>query len=93
MNINDYRNQIDEINMKLLKLLNERAEWVVKIGKYKSIKRLPVLDEVREKTVFSSLNSNNDGPFENEAIKRIFNKIIEESKTLQNNPKSSKKEK
>ena len=42
MDIEHWRNQIDELNQKLLELLNERAACALEIGKIKQVKGDPI---------------------------------------------------
>ena len=77
------RLQIDEISLEILDLLNKRAEIVKKIGLEKEKLGIEVSNPLREKTLNSILCKNNKGPFSNEAIKRIFKTIYDESKDIQ----------
>ena len=49
MDLNDYRAEIDRIDEELLRLFLERMELADGIAAYKREKRLPVLDERRER--------------------------------------------
>ncbi|NEW07975.1 hypothetical protein GK047_18405 [Paenibacillus sp. SYP-B3998] len=78
------RTQIDEINLKLLDLLNERARVVELIGAYKRSAGIQdVYDPIREREIFEHLCSQNKGPFDDEMIKNIFKQIFDESSELQ----------
>ncbi len=48
MDIDDWRKKIDEINLKILELLNERAEYVIEIGKLKKQSGAPLYSAERE---------------------------------------------
>ena len=69
------RTEIDEISIKILNLLNKRAEVVKKIGLEKEKLGIEISNPLREETLNSILCKNNKGPFSNEAIKRIFKTI------------------
>lgn len=78
------RAQIDEVNLKLLELLNERARIVESIGSYKrSAGMQDVYDPTREREIFEHLCRMNKGPFDDEMIKNIFKQIFDESSELQ----------
>ncbi|MEW9701094.1 chorismate mutase [Paenibacillus sp. SI8] len=78
------RAQIDEINLKLLELLNERARIAESIGAYKRSSGIQdVYDPGREREIFEYLCRHNKGPFDDEMIKNIFKQIFDESSELQ----------
>ena len=81
--IEKLRKSIDEISLEILNLLNKRAEIVKKIGLEKEKLGIEIYNPLREETLSSILCKNNTGPFSNEAIKRIFKTIYDESKDLQ----------
>jgi chorismate mutase / prephenate dehydratase len=49
--LNQLRNQIDEIDEKMVLLFEERMEAVMKIAAYKNQNGIPILNETREKEV------------------------------------------
>ena len=83
MDINDWRNRIDEIDTQLAELLSERSRCVIEIGKIKRQQHLPVYDPQREKGIFERIMKNNRGPLENEALKRLFERILDESRRVE----------
>jgi len=83
LDIADWRNKIDEIDEKLLKLLNERAGYAIEIGKIKKKEGIKIYDPAREDEIFLNLCNSNKGPFKNESIRNIFRKIIEETKNIE----------
>lgn len=78
-----YRDQIDALDLRLLELLNERTRVVEKIGQVKESMSLPIYEPKREDAVFSNVTSNNTGPLTPDALKRIFERIIDEMRSLQ----------
>ena len=50
--IKKLREQIDEIDKKLLKILSERFRVTQRVGEYKKRHKLPALDRKREKEIF-----------------------------------------
>ena len=77
------RHQIDAIDLKLLVLLNERTRIVEEIGRIKQDLSLPIYEPKREDQVFHNVTSNNRGPLSAEALKRIFERIIDEMRNIQ----------
>jgi chorismate mutase len=77
------RKQIDAVDLKLLALLNERTRIVEVIGRIKQDLALPIYEPKREDQVFHNVTSNNTGPLSAEALKRIFERIIDEMRNIQ----------
>jgi chorismate mutase len=77
------RHQIDAVDLKLLVLLNERTRIVEEIGRIKQNLSLPIYEPKREDQVFHNVTSNNHGPLSAEALKRIFERIIDEMRNIQ----------
>jgi chorismate mutase len=83
MEIADWRKRIDEIDAQLAELLCERSNCVIEIGKIKRKRDLPVYDPEREKEILARVMRNNRGPLENEALKRLFERILDESRRVE----------
>ena len=83
MELTKLREGIDIIDQNILRMLNERAELAEKIGIEKKKQNLPITNENREQQVIQKLIKLNNGPLSDEAIERIFNKIIFCCRTLQ----------
>lgn len=77
------RDEIDSIDRRLVGLLNERSRVVERIGAVKQNASLPVYEPKREDEVYANILSANEGPISNDAIRRIFERIIDEMRTLQ----------
>lgn len=78
--IENWRRRIDQIDRKLLKLLNQRSKCAIAIGKVKRETKLSIYDPQREKQVLENVKSANSGPLSHSAITRLFRLIIKESK-------------
>jgi chorismate mutase len=83
MDLADWRKKIDALDRELVRLLNERAQCVVEIGKIKRQDGLPIESSGREEKVFANVLSANRGPLEDEELRRVFERIVEEGKRLQ----------
>jgi chorismate mutase len=78
-----YRVQIDAIDVRLLELLNERTAIVEEIGRVKQHLQLAVYEPKREDQVFDNVLAHNQGPLPADAVKRIFERVIDEMRTVQ----------
>src|SRR3954463_1083156 len=83
MDISDWRKKIDEIDRRLVRLLNERAECVVEIGKIKQQEGRPIQESSREDEVLRHAVDFNKGPMPGDAIRRLFEVILWESRSVQ----------
>jgi len=79
----DCRRRIDAVDVQLLALLNERTEIVERIGHVKHQLNLPIYEPKREDQVFANVLDNNRGPLPSDAVKRIFERIIDEMRQVQ----------
>ncbi len=77
------RREIDAIDLKLLELLNARTRVVEEIGRIKERLTLPVYEPKREDAVMHNVLSHNDGPLDDAAVRRIFERIVDEMRSLQ----------
>jgi len=77
------RNAIDDIDEKLLGLLNRRLELAVRIGSLKKESGEPVRDGAREREILQRLATRNAGPLKREYLERIFSDIFMNSRELQ----------
>ncbi|PYV85975.1 MAG: chorismate mutase [Acidobacteria bacterium] len=83
MEIADWRKRIDEIDAQLAELLCERSRCVIEIGKIKRRQNLPVYDPEREKEILARIMKDNRGPLESKALKRLFERILDESRRVE----------
>ena len=83
MTIDEIRLKINELDEQLLRIFNERAALALEIGEVKKQLNLPIYDPKREKLIFERMKQNNPGPLDNEAIVRMFERVIDESRRLE----------
>lgn len=83
MEIDELRLEIDRLDNELLRIFNARATVALQIGEIKKEKGLPVYDPEREKRIFDKMRASNPGPLEDEAIIRLFERVIDESRRLE----------
>jgi chorismate mutase-like protein len=83
MSIDGWRRKIDEIDRKLVELLNERSRCVVEIGRLKQISGDALYQPDREKKVLDGVVSANSGPLPDAAIRRLFERILDEARSVE----------
>ena len=83
MEIADWRKKIDELDHELVRLLNERARCAAEIGKLKRQNGLPIQEFSREQEVLQHVLDANQGPLDGDALRRVFQQIVEEGRGLQ----------
>jgi chorismate mutase len=86
MTLDDLRQQIDAIDEQLVLLLNRRAECALAIGKIKRERDMPMYQPGREAEVLHRVRAASaacGGPLGQEAITRLFERIIDEARSLE----------
>ena len=81
--IDNLRKKIDKIDLQLVKLLNERAAYADQIGIIKRVLNTPVYVPEREEQVIKNIQAENPGPLSANAVKRLYERIIDESRRLE----------
>ena len=82
MEISDWRQKIDEIDKEILELLNNRIECVISVAQLKKEKGIPIYSADREAKIFQKLIDEQKNYLEEDTIKSVFTKIINESKKI-----------
>ena len=83
MSVEDWRRKIDEIDRKLVELLNERSQCVVEIGRIKRVDGAPLYQPDREREVLAGVEQANRGPLSGAAIRRLFERILDEARAVE----------
>ena len=81
--IDGLRRRIDVIDEQLLRLLNSRSACAVEIGKVKRALGLPVYSPDREASILERVTRENPGPLDEGSVRRVFERIIDESRQLE----------
>ena len=81
--IQKIRDEIDEIDVELLRLLNHRASLVLKLGAIKHELGLKLFDPDREEEIYRKVAGHNEGPLPADSVNRIYERIIDESRRLE----------
>ena len=83
MSLDKLRNQIDELDHQLVKLLNERARIVVEIGKLKNKTGGQIYAPDREKQVLARIAKANQGPLPDKCLVAIWRELMSGSFALE----------
>ncbi len=77
------RQRIDEVDRKLLRLLNDRTRIVGEIASVKERMAMPIYEPKREDEIYRNVAEHNAGPLPEDSARRIFERIIDEMRHLQ----------
>jgi chorismate mutase len=83
MDISDWRKKIDEIDVKLVKMLNERAQAAQEIGRLKRLKEMPIYEPDRESIVLAQVQEQNRGPLQHRHLIQIYERIMDVMRNVQ----------
>ena len=81
--LSSWRARIDVIDGQLMRLLNSRSACAVEIGRVKRRLGLAVYSPEREAAILERVERENPGPLEPTAVRRVFERIIDESRRLE----------
>jgi chorismate mutase len=77
------RQQIDDLDEQLVRLLSARAACALEIGKVKKDGGMEIYQPSREADVLEHVQQINRGPLDDGAIKRLFERVIDEARRLE----------
>jgi chorismate mutase len=86
VSIDALRRRIDELDERLVELLNERASCALRIGEIKQTLGLEIYQPERESQVLGHVREHGraiKGPLSPEALTRLFERIIDEARRLE----------
>ena len=83
LDIEDWRDEIDRLDEQLVKLLNARSQCAIELGRLKRELGLPIYSPDREREVVAHVTGINHGPLDRDAIRRLFERIIDESRSIE----------
>ncbi len=81
--LSNCRDRIDELDLRILELLNERTRVVEEIGRIKQQMHMAIYEPKREDEVFRNVTQHNAGPLTPDSVKRVFERIIDEMRQVQ----------
>jgi chorismate mutase len=81
--LSDLRDAIDAIDSEILRLFTERARLVLRVGEVKKAAGIRVYDPDRERRILERLGKMAVEPLDAETVRRVFERIIDESRRLE----------
>ena len=92
--VQNLRRSIDDLDELLVRTLSARAACALEIGRQKKRLGLEIYQPAREAEVLAHVQRINPGPLDDESIKRLFERIIDEARRLERaaEPVESKRE-
>jgi chorismate mutase len=88
--IDELRREIDALDERLVALLNARASCALEVGRLKELFRLEIYQPEREGEVLAHVRRINQGPLDDDAIARLFERIIDEARRLERTAKEQR---
>ena len=89
MDIEEWRQRIDELDRQIVALINARASAAQAIGKLKRVSSLPVYEPNREKIIFENVRAANKGPLPDIELTHIYERVIDVMRAMQRNELAS----
>ena len=83
MDLDSIRQEIDQIDDQIVKLLEERMQLVEEVVAYKKASGKPILDTKREKVIFEKVRSRVEDKRYQETIVATFSDILKRSRDYQ----------
>lgn len=74
--LKELRDEVDELDRKIVSALNERARIVVEIRRVKEKAGLPLYDPGREEEIFENVTRANEGPLYDDSLRDIYDCIL-----------------
>ena len=81
--LEELRRRIDALDEELVRLLSARAQCALEIGRVKKQAGMDVYQPAREAEVLAHVQSVNGGPLDHGAIRRLFERVIDEARRLE----------
>jgi len=83
MDIADWRRKIDDLDRRLVRLLNERAQCAHEIGKLKRNSGMPIYEPDREKVIFDNIRQENQGPLSDVQLRMVYERLVDVMRQIQ----------
>ena len=83
MDIAEWRKKIDELDRRLVELLNERAQCAHEIGKLKRNSSMPIYEPDREKIIYDNIARTNPGPLSDRQLRQVYERLIDVMRQIQ----------
>ncbi|MBM3738278.1 MAG: chorismate mutase [Acidobacteria bacterium] len=86
------RGEIDDLDRQIVALLNARAGVAARIGDIKQEAAMRVYEPKREDQVYQNVVATNPGPLKGDALRRIYERIMDEMRSLQRDRMAGRQE-
>ncbi len=83
MDIAEWRKRIDDIDRRIIELLNQRAQAAHEIGQLKRDTAIPIYEPEREKAVLDHVRRQNSGPLSDLDVTQIYERIMDIMRNIQ----------
>ena len=83
MNLKDLRQKIDQLDQKIIRLLNDRTQLVLEIGKFKSQEGQAAYAPDRETEIYKKIDDLANGPLPKESLKSIYREVMSAALSLE----------
>ncbi len=83
MDIAEWRKKIDDLDRRLVQLLNERAQCAHEIGKLKRNSGMPIYEPGREKVIFDNIRQENEGPLSDVQLRMVYERLVDVMRQIQ----------
>jgi chorismate mutase len=86
LSVDALRAEIDQIDEVIVRLLDRRARCAYAIGRVKHAEGRPIYEPAREAAVLAHVRAVNaalGGPLDDDAIGRLFERVIDEARRIQ----------
>src|SRR5208283_2134046 len=83
MDLSHLRKKIDQLDARIIRLLNDRAAITLSIGKEKIKNKKPIYAPAREQDVLKRIKNLNHGPIKDEAVEAIYREIMSAALSLE----------
>ena len=86
LSVEALRDEIDQIDEVIVRLLDRRARCAYAIGRVKHQQQRPVYEPAREAAVIAHVRLVNEGlggPLDGDAIARLYERVIDEARRIQ----------
>ena len=81
--IADWRKKIDELDIQLVKLINQRARCAQAIGRLKRNSDAPIYEPDRERIIFENIARLNDGPLSQIQLRQVYERLVDVMRQIQ----------
>jgi len=83
IDLSQLRRRIDDLDRKIVELLNERANVVVDVGRVKQADGTPIYAPDREQAVLQRIAEMNSGPLPQKTLQAIYRELMSGSFALE----------